>query len=243
MVSKEGWKNLSAEEKEEIEQAADEYEALREEAGGDIYEAQKYAPTDLDSNNPFISNLYIIGNFIERNVNDGRLKPNNKHFAVSFLIVRAYRLIRALYRMEKYSTAEERFILLRALYEVYCKIVYCLSAEDNAEHLFAIDFGLTIGSHELLTIKGITKRSKVIDKESGKIYDRYVKFRDLISFSKRKTDLPLFDSLYEFLSSFVHSGSRHVRSMLNADLSAFELTQEDESVAVFVSVIPTLSQR
>lgn len=156
---------------------------------------------------------------------------------IAFLVVRAYRIVRAIFRMEQYSTGEERFILVRSLYEIYCKLIYLSAGRSHAEQLFAVDFGLIEGTHEIQNSNGKLNKSKIVDKASGKIFDRYLKFSRMISFSRIPSDGPLFDYLYEFLSSFVHSGSRHIRSTWKPDMSGFELVREDESLTVFVSLL------
>lgn len=154
----------------------------------------------------------------------------------SFLVIRAYRLARAVLRISRYSTAEEQLILVRSLYETYCKLVYVLANERNARHMLAIDFGLLAGSHELVTVNGQIKRGKIRDKKTGETFDRYVRFADFVAPSTVKADAELFDLLYEYLSSFVHAGSRHVGRMWKEG-SGFELIDSDEGSDVFVRLL------
>ena len=65
-----------------------------------------------------------------------------------------------------------------------------------------------------------------------------LQFSEMIASSPIKTDAHLFPVLYEFLSSFVHSGSRHIRAAWK-DESGFDLVNEDEdeSAIVFVMIL------
>jgi hypothetical protein len=72
MVSKEGYKKLTKEEKGEIKLAGSEYDALREKSKDDIYKMADFDDLAMEDNDPLINALYIFGNFIERNVNSSK---------------------------------------------------------------------------------------------------------------------------------------------------------------------------
>jgi hypothetical protein len=239
MVNEHGYKRLSKEEKEEIKQANARYAALEEDGKGEIYKLSDYE--DFEStDDPLVNALYVFGNFIERNINSGLYKVDDQRFICSYLIVRAYRIVRAIFRSQRYTTSEEALVLVRSLYEIYCKLCYAIHSKKNAKYLFDSDFGLAFGVYEVLRKDGVFKRNILVHKRTRKTIPRTRSFYEYVSSSPFAEDAGLFSILYEYLSSFVHSGSRHIFKAW-IDGEGFALTQtEDENFKVFVSLLTCL---
>jgi hypothetical protein len=53
-------------------------------------------------------------------------------------------------------------------------------------------------------------RGRIKRKSDSAIFDRNITFFSMISHSKYKQDTVLFDPIYEYLSSYAHSGMRHI---------------------------------
>lgn len=186
--------------------------------------------------------LYVFGNFIERNINSGRYRLDNKGFICSYLLVRAFRIIRAIFRSERYTTSEESLLLIRSLYEIYCKLTYASRSNQNSKYLIDSDLGLALGYYEFLQKDGKLKRHILVHKKSGKTIPRTRSFYDCVACSPYPEDTRLFEVLYDYLSSFVHSGSRHVLKTWGNKNSGFSLINddEDEHLKIFVLVLTTL---
>lgn len=236
-VGEEGYAQLTKEEKKEIKSAIADYKKIARKKVK-LYDISKYDNNHVDQHDPLVSALYIFGNFIERNVNSGNGAITEQNLVVSYLLVRAYRILRALARSQKFSTSEESLILVRSLYEIYCKLVFAIADIQNAQYLLDSDFGLSTGEFEVLKKNGKIKRNLLVNKSSGKIIPRNESFYKCIEASTQSSDKELFEVLYEYLSSFVHSGSRHVLSSWIKDKSGFALTNEDdEQLAAFVALL------
>lgn len=241
MVSKEGYRQLTKEQKKEIELASLEYEALEEQGRGDVYKLSDYHEMGTEEVDPLRNALYVFGNFIERNVNSGRYAIDIQRFVCAYLIVRAYRIVRAIFRSQKYTTTEEALVLVRSLYEIYCKLIYATRSKRNAKYLLDSDFGLSSGAYEILVKDGKPKRHILVNRKSGKEIPRTRSFYEYISSSRFAEDKELFEVLYEYLSSFVHSGSRHIFRTWIDNRTGFLLTHDnDESLRVFVSMLTSL---
>lgn len=241
MVSKEGYRQLTKEQKKEIELASLEYEALEEQGRGDVYKLSDYDEMGTEEDDPLRNALYVFGNFIERNVNSGRYNIDIQRFVCAYLIVRSYRIVRAIFRSQKYTTTEEALVLVRSLYEIYCKLMYATRSKRNAKYLLDSDFGLSSGAYEVLVKDGKLKRHVLVNRKSGKEIPRTRSFYEYISNSRFVEDKELFEVLYEYLSSFVHLGSRHIFRTWIDNRTGFLLTHDnDESLRVFVSMLTCL---
>lgn len=129
-------------------------------------------------------------------------------------------------------------VLLRSLYEIYCKLVYAVRSSSNSIYLLDSDFGLAMGKYEFLRKKGKVNRHVLVHKETGRTIPRNRSFYEYISCSRFPEDVELFNVLYDYLSSFVHSGSRHVFKAWVDQKVGFSLTNEgDEHLKVFVLVL------
>jgi hypothetical protein len=115
MVSKEAYKRLAKEEKKEIRQAGLEYDALDQKSQENVYQLSDYDEMGTEKDDPLKNALYVFGNFIERNVNSGRYTLDVQRFVCAYLIVRTYRIVRAIFRSQKYTTTEEALVLVRSL--------------------------------------------------------------------------------------------------------------------------------
>ncbi len=239
MVSEEGYKRLSKKERNEIRKANLEYDVVEEETDGDVYKLSDYDDSGLsDETDPLIQALYVLGNFIERNINSGEYKIDVQKFVCGYLIVRAYRLVRAVFRSQRYTTAEEQLVLVRSLYEIYCKLTYATSSKRNAQYLLDSDFGLAFGNYDVLVKNGKPKRHLLIHKKTRRIIPRTRSFYEYISSSHFKEDIDLFEALYEYLSSFVHSGSRHIFKSWTDQKAGFSLTHDnDEYFKAFIAIL------
>jgi hypothetical protein len=243
IVDSESYRRLSRSEKKEIREANAEYDALHGERAQDLYQLSDYNDFGKeDGPNPTVNALYILGNFVERNVDAGDFKIDEQRFICAYLVVRAFRILRAIFRSKRYTTSEESLILIRSLYEIYCKLCYATKSKSNAKYLLDSDFGLVFGDYEFSRENGKTKRNKLTHKKTGKKIPRTRSFYEYISSSPFPEDLDLFEILYEYLSSFVHSGSRHaLKAWGEGRRSGFSLTNEnDENVKVFSSVLESL---
>ncbi len=100
MVNDEGYKRLSKSEKEEIRVASAQFDALSSE--GDVYAPEDYNSFGPTEGDPLIQAIYILGNFIERNINSGAVKIDERKFVCSYLLVRAFRIVRAIFRSKRY---------------------------------------------------------------------------------------------------------------------------------------------
>jgi hypothetical protein len=148
--------------------------------------------------------------------------------------------VRAIFRSQRYTTSEEALVLVRSLYEIYCKLSYAIDNKKNAKYLFDSDFGLAFGLYEILQKDGVFKRNVLVHKKTGKMIPRTRSFYEYVSCSPFAEDRELFNVLYEYLSSFVHSGSRHIFKTW-IEREGFALTQsEDENFKVFVSMLTGL---
>lgn len=241
MVSEAGYNRLSKDERKEIEDAAVEYESL-EESNSKIYKAEDYSDgIGTHDNDPLVQALYILGNFVERNVNEGRRKIDVQNFVCAYLTVRAYRIVRAVFRAQRYTTSEESLVLVRSLYEIYCKLTYALHSQDNSNYLLDSDFGLINGEYEFANKDGKLKRHILVNKKTRKEIPRTRSFYDFIQTSPIQEDLELFEVLYEYLSSFVHSGSRHIFNAWKNSRDGFKLTNDrGEDFTVFVAMLTCL---
>jgi hypothetical protein len=241
MVSKEGYKRLTKEERKEVRQAGLEYDALDQESDEDVYKLSDYDEMGTEKDDPLKNALYVFGNFIERNVNSGRYTVDVQRFVCGYLIVRSYRIVRAIFRTQKFTTSEEALVLVRSLYEIYCKLVYATRSRRNAKYLLDSDFGLSSGKFEVLVKDGKPKRNILVNQKSGKEIPRTRSFYEYILTSRFSQDRELFEVLYEYLSSFVHSGSRHIFKTWTDKHSGFLLTHDnDENFKVFVSMLTCL---
>lgn len=241
MVSKEGYKRLTKEEKKEIRLASLEYDTLDQQSQENIYKLSDYDEMGTEKNDPLQNALYVFGNFIERNVNSGDYTVDIQRFVCAYLVVRAYRIVRSIFRSQKFTTTEEALVLVRSLYEIYCKLVYATRSKRNAKYLLDSDFGLSSGEYEVLIKDGRPKRNILVNRKSGKKIPRTRSFYEYISASRFPQDRELFEVLYEYLSSFVHSGSRHIFKTWNNNRTAFLLTQDnDENFKVLVSMLTCL---
>lgn len=176
MVSKEGYKRLSKEEKEEIRAASTEYDILEEEDDGNIYKLADYDDFGSIDDDPLVQALYIFGNFIERNINSSKHRVDNHRFICAYLLIREFRLVRAIFRSQRYTTAEESLVLIRSLYEIYCKLCYACRSKKNAKYLIDSDFGLTTGEFEVFQQDGKFKRHLLLHKKSKKTIPRHRSF-------------------------------------------------------------------
>jgi len=238
MVSKEGHNRLTKEEKKEIRLAASEYDALDQEDSENVYELSDYDEMGMEKDDPLQNALYVFGNFIERNINSKIHTVDVQRFVCAHLIVRTYRIVRAIFRSHKYTTTEESLVLVRSLYEIYCKLVYATRSKRNAKYLLDSDFGLISGKYKIFVKDGKPKRNILVNQKSGKEIPRTRSFYEYISTSKFPQDRELFEILYEYLSSFVHSGSRHIFKTWNDNRTGFSLTHDnDDNFKVFVSML------
>jgi hypothetical protein len=241
LVSKDAYKRLTKEEKQEIRNAGLEYDTLAEQSGDEIYKLADYDETGIGANDPLQNALYVFGNFIERNVNSGEYAVDTQRFVCAYLVVRTYRIIRAIFRSQKYTTTEEALVLVRSLYEIYCKLVYAVRSKRNAKYLLDSDFGLITGDYEILIKDGKPKRSTLINRKTKRQIPRTRSFYEYISASAHPQDRELFEVLYEYLSSFVHSGSRHILKTWADDKKGFLLTHDnDEYIKAFVLMLTCL---
>ena len=241
MVSEEGYKRLTKDEKREIRKAGQEYDALDKQGQGNVYKLSDYDEMGTEEDDPLKNALYVFGNFIERNVNSGRYTVDVQRFVCAYLIVRTYRIVRAIFRSQKYTTTEEALVLVRSLYEIYCKLVYATRSKQNAKYLLDSDFGLSSGAYEVLVKDGKPKRNILVNRKSGKQIPRTRSFYEYISTSRIPQDRELFEILYEYLSSFVHSGSRHIFRTWIGNHAGFSLAHDnDENLRVFVSMLTCL---
>jgi hypothetical protein len=88
---------------------------------------------------------------------------------------------------------------------------------------------------------GKPKRNILVNRRSGKKIPRTRSFYEYISTSRFPQDRELFEVLYEYLSSFVHSGSRHIFKTWIDNRTGFLLTHDnDENFKVFVSMLTCL---
>ena len=58
--------------------------------------------------------------------------------------------------------------------------------------------------------------------------NRNVSFFSMISYSRHKADAELFEPVYEFLSSFAHSGTRHIFRNFSPTTYGFSVLGEDD---------------
>jgi hypothetical protein len=240
-VAQEGFKRLSRKEKKEIKDAAREYEKLHETNEQPKYDPSDYNDTDFDDADPLINVLYTLGNFIDRNINSDQYKLDDQRFVCAYLVVRAFRIVRAIFRSQRFTTSEESLVLVRSLYEVYCKLCYAIKSKRNALYLFDSDFGLAFGHYEFLQKNGKSNRHILVHKKTRKEIPRTRSFFEYISSSPFPEDTELFSPLYEYLSSFVHSGSRHIFKAWPDQQTGFQLTTtNDENFGVFVSMLTGL---
>jgi hypothetical protein len=202
MVGRDGYERLSKEEKKEIRAAALEYEALRTEKDDDIYLLDDYNDFGRLDEDPLVNALYILGNFIERHVNSGEHAVDVQRFICAHLILRAYRLVRAIFRSQRYTTSEESLVLVRSLYEIYCKLAYATQNKRNAQYLLDSDFGLASGQFEFQRDGTKLKRHILVDKKTKRTIPRTRSFYEYVSSSTYSEDTELFPVLYEYLSSF-----------------------------------------
>lgn len=240
-VNKHGYKRLSKEGKREIKVASIEFDEIERTTDGEVYKLADYSedgPSLIES--PLAHALYIFGNFIERNINSGSYRIDERRFVCGYLLVRAFRLVRAILRSGSFTTSEETLVLVRSLYEIYCKICYARHNKMNAQYLIDSDFGLATGDFEVFQENGRYRRKILIHKLTKKQIPRFRTFYEYISSSPIHEDLELFNPLYDYLSSFVHSGSRHM-SKAWGGAKGFSLTDEnDEYITAFVSILTTL---
>lgn len=241
MVAKEGYERLTKDQKKEIRLARQEYDSLARQGQENIYKLSDYDEMGAEKDDPLRNALYVFGNFIERNINSGRYTIDVQRFVCGYLIVRSYRIVRAIFRSQKYTTTEEALVLVRSLYEIYCKLVYATRSKRNAKYLLDSDFGLSSGEYEVLIKDGKPKRSTLVHRRSKKQIPRTRGFYEYISNSKFAQDRELFEVLYEYLSSFVHSGSRHIFKTWSDNYTGFSLIHDnDENFRVFVSMLTCL---
>jgi hypothetical protein len=218
-----------------------EYDALEQKSPENIYELSDYDEMGTEKDDPLKNALYVFGNFIERNINSGLYAVDVQRFVCAHLIVRSYRIVRAIFRSNKYTTTEESLVLVRSLYEIYCKFVFATRGKRNAKYLLDSDFGLISGEYKILIKDGKPKRNILVNQKSGKEIPRTRGFYDYVSTSRFSQDRELFEILYEYLSSFVHSGSRHIFKTWNDDRTGFSLTHDnDDNFKVFVSMLTCL---
>jgi hypothetical protein len=237
-VTEQGFKRLSAEEKKEIRAAAREYQKLRKTNEQPIYDSTDYNDIDSNDADPLIHVLYTLGNFIDRNINSKQYTLDDQRFVCAYLVVRAFRIVRAIFRSQRFTTSEESLVLVRSLYEVYCKLCYAIKSKRNALYLFESDFGLAFGQYEFAQKNGRPNRNVLVHKKTRKEIPRTRSFYEYISSSPFPEDPELFSSLYEYLSSFVHSGSRHIFKAWPDRRTGFQLTTtNDENFKVFVSML------
>jgi uncharacterized protein DUF5677 len=238
MVNEHGYKRMPRKERKEIRDAGLEYDALEEEQLEDLYKLADYEDFGSPEDDPLVHALYILGNFIERNVNAEQQRIGNQKFICAYLLVRAFRIIRAIFRSQRYTTSEESLVLVRSLYEIYCKLNYACHSERNARYLIDSDFGLVAGEYEIQQENGKLRRHVLVHKKSRKTIPRTRSFYEYISQSPFPEDIELFNVLYEYLSSFVHSGSRHILRAWVDQRTGFSLTNaNDENFKVFVLML------
>lgn len=238
IVSKQSYKRLTKEEKREIRAAGREYDDLAAQSEEAIYKLSDYDETGIDSDDPLKNALYIFGNFIDRNVNSGDYIIDIQRFICGYLVVRSYRIVRAIFRSHKHTTSEETIVLIRSLYEIYCKLVYATRSKRNAQYLLDSDFGLVAGKFEILVRDGKQRRNILVNRKSQKQIPRNRSFYEYISASRHPEDKELFEVLYEYLSSFVHSGSRHIFKTWADRKSGFLLTHDnDDYFKAFISML------
>ena len=241
MVSKEGYKRLTKDQKKEIRLAQQEYEVLERQGQQNVYNLSDYDEMGTEEDDPLKNALYVFGNFVERNVNSGHYTIDVQRFVCAYLIVRSYRIVRAIFRSQRYTTTEEALVLIRSLYEIYCKLVYATRSKRNAKYLLDSDFGLSSGEYEVLVKDGKLKRHILVNRRTGEEIPRTRGFYEYISSSRFPQDRELFEVLYEYLSSFVHSGSRHIFRTWTDNSTGFLLTHDDdENLRVFVSMLTCL---
>ena len=178
MVTEEGYKNLSIKDKKALHKAGKEHD--KHPNKGRIYNKADYDSDWLEPDGSFTIALYIFSQFVEKNINSGQKPLGYERFISGYLVVRAYRLLRCIFRSKKYSTSEENLALIRSIYEIYCKLVFSSRSEANAKYLVDSDFGLIIGTHEILTKNGKKRRNILVDKETKQEIPRFVSFLSLI---------------------------------------------------------------
>jgi hypothetical protein len=238
MVNEHGYKRLSKKEQEEIRNASSEYDVLEEETQQDIYKLEDYNDFGSTESNPLINALYIFGNFVERNINSGQQRIDSQKFICTYLLIRAFRIVRAIFRSQHYTTSEESLLLARSLYEIYCKLSYASHSKQNAQYLIDSDFGLAAGEYEVLQRDGKVRRRVLVHKKSQKTIPRTRSFYEYVASSPFPEDTELFKGLYDYLSSFVHSGSRHMLKVWVDQHTGFSLTNDkEEQFKVFVLML------
>jgi hypothetical protein len=128
-------------------------------------------------------------------------------------------------------------VLIRSLYEIYCKLIFASTSESNAKYLIDSDLGFSSGEYEILEKNGKLKRNFLIHKKTKKILPRNRSFYEYIASSPFKDDGELFSSLYEYLSSFTHSGTRRIFSAWVEQEGFSLINPHDEQLKIFAEII------
>jgi len=234
ILSEENRHKMPEEDLIEIEMAFDEYFSDPE---INRYKIEKYIDHNFENCLQLTIPLYIIGNYIDRNFNNSEKMRNYESIVFYYIVLRSYRLIRSIWKLNYAGSVEEKYILLRGLFENYCKLCYIEKSKERAKILFDIDYGLANGDFNLYRRDGKIIRSKIIRKDNGEIIDRNIPFFTMISFSKISDDCHLFEPVYEFLSSYAHSGTRHIFRDFNQGNYGFDVSgpEDDEQASIAFS--------
>jgi hypothetical protein len=196
---------FSPEEILEIDSAFDEFNEEDHE-----YALDDYLDDNFENHLDLTIALYVFGNFIERNFVNDRMITGYSRFVSYYLIFRSYRLLRSIWKLSSTNSSEEHYILVRSLFEIYCKLCFVRNSEKRAKKLFDIDYGMAMGDFKYEMKGDKVIRSRIRRISNGEIIDKNISFFTMISHSRIREDLDLFESVYEYLSSFAHSGIRHI---------------------------------
>lgn len=225
MPSEENIHKMPEEHLIEIDMASEEYFSDPSEFQ---YKMEDYIDHNFENCLHLTIPLYIIGNYIDRNFNRSSVARSYSSIVFYYLVLRSYRLIRSIWKLNYSSSVEERYILLRSLFENYCKLCYIDGSEGRAKKLFDMDYGLATGEFDLLSRHGKIIRGKIIRKADGEIIDKVIPFFTMVSFSKIPSDTTLFGPVYEFLSSYAHSGTRYIFRDFNRDNFGFDVSGPED---------------
>lgn len=200
-------KKFSPEGRHEIDEAFNEFYESPEDFA---YLLEDYSDLEFENNPDMAIPLYIFGNYIDRNFNGSQLRIGFNRIVTFYLVLRSYRIIRSIWKLTFTSSPEEKYILVRSLFENYCKLCFIDGSESRSKLLFEIDYGMAMGDFEFDKKGDRIVRNRIRRISTGEVIQRDISFFKMISYSKIAEDYELFEPTYEFLSSFAHSGIRHI---------------------------------
>lgn len=142
-----------------------------------------------------------------------------------FCLTKAIKTMQAIRLLTDKRFGEDALILIRSILEAYLHAAYLLARPERADDLVKARAGLIMGTHEyLITSKGRVDYNRIVEKETGHIFDGRITFKTMAKESAIPEDSTVYEVLYDFLSGYTHPNLAHATTYVSIEESVYQHT-------------------